>query len=204
MKVSFVAAGVAATALLAGVAGCGDNKSSSPSSSSSSSAASSSSKSTSSSSSAQPADYTKLLIPATDINVPGDTFTMQEPQVNPSGKPGVAAGYANQAGTRELGITILMVPSESDASGTMEATKTAAEQAITGAQSQPADVGSGGATITGTSADGTKAATILVFSEGKAVTTIEFDSAANDPVPPEVVLDVGQKQDAAIKAGLPG
>jgi hypothetical protein len=46
--------------------------------------------------------------------------------------------------------------------------------------------------------------TMLLFTEGKAFTTLEFDSAPSDPVPPEFVTDVGQKQDAAIKSGLPG
>jgi hypothetical protein len=59
-------------------------------------------------------------------------------------------------------------------------------------------------TISGTSPDGTKAVTILLFTEGKTLTTIEFESAADDPVLPDVLVDIGQKQDAAIKAGLPG
>ena len=64
-------------------------------------------------------------------------------------------------------------------------------------------LGTGGTTIAGTSPDGAKAVTILLFTEGRSIVTLEFDSAANDPVPPDFVTDVGQKQDSAIKSGLP-
>ena len=43
-----------------------------------------------------------------------------------------------------------------------------------------------------------------MFTEGKAFVSIDFESPANDPVPQDFVLDVARKQDAAIKAGLPG
>jgi hypothetical protein len=203
MKISVMAVGLAATTIVAGVAvaGCGSNKSSTASSSSSSS--SSSKSATSSAASAQPSDYSSLLIKASDIQAPGDTFTMQQPQLNPNGKPGVAAQFANQDGSRLIGDTILVLPSASDAAGSLDATKTAAGVSVSGGTTQPADVGTGGTMIAGTSPDGSKAVTILLFTEGKSIVTLEFDSAANDPVPPEFVTDVGQKQDAAIKSGLP-
>ena len=40
---------------------------------------------------------------------------------------------------------------------------------------------------------------MLLFTEGKAFTTLEFDSAPDDPVPPDGVIDLGQKQDTAIE-----
>jgi hypothetical protein len=51
--------------------------------------------------------------------------------------------------------------------------------------------------------DNSKAVTALMFTEGTAFTTIEFDSAPDGPVPPDVVTDIGQKQDDAIKKVLP-
>jgi hypothetical protein len=199
MKTSVIVVGMAATALVVGVAGCGNKTSST-----SSSPASSSSKSaTSSTTAAKPADYSNLLIKASDI--PGDQFTMsQPPQLNPNGKDGVAASFTNPAGTREIGDTILVLPSASDAAGALDATKTAAGLSVSGATPQPADVGTGGTMLAGTSPDGSKAVTILLFSEGRAVVTLEFDSAPDDPVPPDGAIEIGQKQDAAIKAGLPG
>jgi hypothetical protein len=46
--------------------------------------------------------------------------------------------------------------------------------------------------------------TVLLFTEGKAFVNLEFDGAPNDPVPPQFVTDVGQRQDTAIKNGLHG
>ena len=42
-----------------------------------------------------------------------------------------------------------------------------------------------------------------MFTEGKTFTVLEFESPPNDPVQPDFVLDLGRKQDAAIKSGLP-
>jgi hypothetical protein len=202
MKISVMAAGLAATTMVVGVAigGCSSNKSSTASSSSSSSSASSSTSATSSSA-AQPTDYSALLIQASDI--PGDAFTMQPPQLNPGGNPGVAATFANQGNTRQIGDTIMVLPNASDAASTLQANITAAGPTVSGGTPQPADVGTGGTMLTGTSPDGAKAITILMFSEGKGVVTLEFDGAANDPVPPDGALDIARKQDAAIKNGLP-
>jgi len=69
---------------------------------------------------------------------------------------------------------------------------------------QPVDVGSNGTMISGTAPDNSQAVTVLLFTEGKALVNLEFDSAANDPIDPGVATDIGRKQDVAIKNGLPG
>ena len=46
--------------------------------------------------------------------------------------------------------------------------------------------------------------TVLLFTEGRAFVNLEFESPLNDPLPPQFVTDVGQKQDTAIKNGLHG
>ena len=198
MKISVMAAGLAAATMVVGVAvgGCSSNKSSTASSSSSSS-----SSAPSSSAAAQPTDYTTLLIKTSDI--PGDSWTMQQPQLNPGGKLGVAATFANPGDTREIGDTIMVLPNVTDAASALQAAITAAGPTVNGAAPQPADVGTGGTMLTGTSPDGAKAITIVMFSEGKGVVTLEFDSAANDPVPLDGALDIARKQDAAVKNGLP-
>jgi hypothetical protein len=200
MKITVMVAGLAATTMVVGVAvgGCGSNKSSTASSSS---APSSSTSTTPSSAAAQPTDYSTLLINVSDI--PGDAFTMQPPQLNPGGKPGVTALFENAADTNEIGDTIYVLANASDATALLQANITAAGPTVSGGTPQPADVGTGGTLLTGTSPDGAKAITTLMFSEGKAAVTIEFDSAANDPVPPENALDIARKQDAAVKNGLP-
>jgi hypothetical protein len=205
MKIPVIAvAGVAAAAVVIGTSAVGCGKNTSTSTTSSSSTTSATTTKASSSPTAQAGDYTGLLIKGTDINVPGDTFTAQAPVLNPMGKQGVAVTFANQTDTRELGDTILIMPDAAAAAAALDAGTASVNNAVTGGNLEPAAVGAGGRIIAGTTPDGSKAATLLQFTEGKAFVTLEFDSAPNDPVPPEIVTDVGQKQDAAIKAGLPG
>ena len=97
----------------------------------------------------------------------------------------------------------MILPDASAASTALDGALPALGNNVTGAP-QSASVGSNGVIASGPSPDGSKFVAVLLFTEGKAFTTIEFDSAADDPVPPEVVTDVGQKQDDAIKKGLPG
>jgi hypothetical protein len=206
MKIPMIAvAGLSATTMVVGVSvvGCGSNKSSTTSSSGSATSSASNS-ATSSSSSAQSADYTGLLIKASDITLPGDTFTAQPPIQNPNGQPGVAEIFGNQNDTREIGDDILILPDPDQAVSALDEEKAALGNMVTGGTPAPAAVGAGGTMVSGTSPDGSKAVTVLLFTEGKAFTNLEFDSPPNDPVPPQFVTDVGQKQDTAIKNGLHG
>jgi hypothetical protein len=214
-KVSVAAAGLAATTLVIGVAvaGCGGDKSSGPSSSSksstsTSSAASSSSAAPTSSGAAQPSDYSNLLIKAADIVVPGDSFNPPKTRQLVDPAPGIEGVYTNQAGSRSVTDSLLVYPDPAAADKDRDSlTKSYIDPqngAIKGATPSPVDVGIGGVVISGPSADGAKAKTSVIFSEGKVFALIEFESAPNDPVPADIVLDVARKQDAAIKAGLPG
>jgi hypothetical protein len=206
MKIPMIAlAGLAATAMVVGVSvvGCGSNKSSTTSSSGSATASGGNS-STSSASSAATGDYTALLVKPSDIILPGDTFTAQPPIQNPNGQPGVAQLFSNQNDTRHIGDTILILPDADQAVSELDQEKAAVGNMVTGGTPAPAAVGTGGTMVSGTSPDGSKAVTVLLFTEGKAFTNLEFDSAPNDPVPPQFVADVGQKQDTAIKNGLHG
>jgi hypothetical protein len=205
MKIPMIAlAGLAATSMVVGVSvvGCASNKSSTTSSSGSATSAGSNS-ATSSSSSAATADYTALLIRASDITLPGDTFTGQPPIQNPNGQPGVAQMFSNQHDTRHLGVTILILPDADQAVSELDQEKAALGDMIKGGTPAPAAAGTGGTMVSGTAPDGSKAVTVLLFTEGKAFANLEFDSPPNDPVPPQFVTDVGNKQDAAIKNGLP-
>jgi hypothetical protein len=206
MKIPMIAlAGLAATSMVVGVSvvGCAGNKSSTTSSSGSATSAGSNS-ATSSSSSAAAADYTGLMIKASDITLPGDTFTGQPPIQNPNGQPGVAQIFSNQNDTRHVGDTILILPDPDQAVSELDLEKAALGDLVKGGNPAPAAVGTGGTMVSGTAPDGSKAVTVLLFTEGKAFTNLEFDSPPNDPVPPQFVTDVGQKQDTAIKNGLHG
>ncbi|HTY33485.1 hypothetical protein [Mycobacterium sp.] len=187
------------------VSGCGtDEKTSTPSSPTSSSGAPTSSSAAgtvTAPSPGQPTDYSSLLIKPSDIG--GDFKTPQPPVLNPNNAPGVAQLFANPDNSRRIGDTILIVADPAVAKAGIENTKTNYVGKVSGTW-QPVDVGSNGFMISGNSPDNSQAVTVLLFSEGKAVVNIEFDSAPNDPIDPGIATDVGRKQDAAIKSGLPG
>jgi hypothetical protein len=206
MKSPIVAlAGLAATSMVVGVSvvGCGGNKSSTTSSSGSATA-SASNTATSSASSAAAADYTALLIKASDITLPGDTFTAEPPIQNPNGQPGVAQIFSNQNDTRHVGDTILILPDADQAVSELDEERAALGDSVKGGTPAPAAVGTAGTMVSGAAPDGSKAVTMLLFTEGKAFVNLEFDSAPDSPLPSQFVTDVGQKQDTAIKNGLHG
>jgi hypothetical protein len=210
IRVSVLAAGLAATTLVVGVAvtGCGSNKSSSPSSSTTSSTSTSAASSsaapppTSSGAAAQPSDYSNLLIKPSDIVVPGDTFTLTQTLavLNPAGAEGV---FTNQGGSRKLDDTIYVYPDAGAASQALDQSAKAIQEMSVKAPPTPVDVGTGGQMAVGPSPDGSKAKGIVMFTEGKVFTVLEFESPPNDPLQPDFVSDLGRKQDAAIKSGLP-
>jgi hypothetical protein len=210
MKTPVIAVlGVAAATVVMGVtvAGCGsksDKTTTTSSSSGSSSSTSAASTSQSTSAHAAPADYTNLLIQASDVSIPNDTFTAAAPTQNPNGKPGVATVFSNQTDTREIGDTILILPDAASAASALDGSKASLGSSVTGGEPQPAAVGTGGTIVSGTSPDGSKSVTVVLFTEGKAFVTLEFDGKPDDPVPPDFATSIGEKQDSAIKAGLPG
>jgi hypothetical protein len=195
-----VAGWVVATLVVGAVCtGCGNgNKTSSTSSSS---AFSSSAGSGTAVPTAQPTDYSALLIKASDIG--GDLKAPQPPVLNPNGAAGVAQLFANPDNSRRIGDTILIVADPSAAAAGLDSTKTNYVSKVSGAW-QPIDVGSNGSIVSGTSPDNSQAITVLLFTEGKALVNLEFDSAPNDPIDADVAKDIGRKQDVAIKKGLPG
>lgn len=144
-------------------------------------------------------DYTNLVIKASDI---GADFTASDPVQNPNGAPGVSQLFTNADNSRRIGDMIMLVNEAKTAMTGLENTKNNYGSKVTGTW-QPVDVGTGGAVISGPAPDNSQAVTVLLFTEGKALVSMEFDSAPNDLTDPEFVKDIGRKQDAAIKAGLP-
>jgi hypothetical protein len=202
-----MAVGLAVSALVVGVAGCGSDKPSSPprqtpSATSTPAAPSPAASPTSSTGAAQPSDYSNLLIKATDIVVPGDTFTLTQtlPVPNPAGTEGV---FMNQAASRKVDDTIYVYPDAGAAAQALDQSAKGIQELSVKAAPMPADVGTGGQMAVGPSPDGSKSKAIVMFTEGKAFTVLEFESAPNDPLQPDFVLDLAKKQDAAIKSGLP-
>jgi hypothetical protein len=197
--------GLAAVAMLAvSVAGCGSKTTSSTSTSgSATSATSSRSSAPTSSAPAQPSDYTGLLIPATDINAP-EQFTASPPIKNPNGQPGVATTFSTQDGSHVIRDTIQVLADPAAATNALNSAKAGQGNTIKDPQTDSSNVGAGGTTLSGNSPDGSKGVTILLFTEGRALVTLEFEGPPGMLPPPDFVLDTGQKQDAAVKKGLGG
>jgi hypothetical protein len=193
-----MAAGAAAATLAVSAVGCGGNTST-PATSGSPAPTSTGHGSTS----AQPTDYTGLLIQASDINAP-ESFTGSPPTNNPNGQPGVTTTFTTQDGGHVIKDTIQVLADPAAATGALNAAKTGQGNAIKDPQTAGADVGTGGTTLLGNSPDRSKGVTILLFTEGRALVTLEFDGPPESLAPPEFVTDVGNKQDAAVKKGLGG
>jgi hypothetical protein len=185
--------------VVATMTGCGSG-SKSPAASSAS--ATSSSSSASSSSAAQPTDYTGLLIKETDINAP-EAFTARPPVANPNGQPGVAGSFSNLDSSHVVLDTILVLPDPAAAAKALDAAKAGLGSTVSGTPGS-APIGSGGTTVSGNSPDGSKSVTVLLFTQGRAFATLQFDGPVNAAAPSDFVTDVGQKQVAAIKTGLTG
>jgi hypothetical protein len=214
MRVSqmMLAGALAATVLAAPVAGCSSN--SSPSATKSGSATSATASSgTSSSAAAQPSDYTALLIKATDLDAPMP-FVADPPVTNPNGQPGAAITFRSQPHPEDQnGVTIndvqiidtiQVLPDAAAATSALNSAKTG-QGVVKDPKADPATVGSGGTLLSGNSPDGSKALTVLMFTEGRGFVTLQFVGGSDSPPPPpDFVTDVGQKQDAAVKTGLGG
>ncbi len=196
MKVpAFAAAGLGtAFAVGIGLAGCsGDKSTALPPSTASPSA-----------------DYGALLIKASDITQPADFFTNAPPTgftagaptTNPNGKPGVAGVFKSQDGSRQISDTVLILADEAAAKSALDAAVAGVGRSVSFPTPQSFSVGDNGTLFSGPSPDQSKSVTVVMFTQGKAFITLEFDGAPNDPVATDFANDVGQKQDAAIKAGL--
>jgi hypothetical protein len=194
-------AGALALVALTGVA-CSSGSSTTSSSASSASSSSSSSSAVTTSASAAKVDYTTLPIRAEDIVIPGETFTASAPQLNPGGADGIAVAFNNATASRSIGDSIVILPDADAAKKSLDGAVAALDQSITDPSPQPAEVGSNGMMATGVSPDGTKAVTVVTFTEGAAFVLMEFDSAAGDPVPPDFAISLAQKQDANVKGAL--
>jgi hypothetical protein len=195
---------VAAATILVGmlVPAC-SSKSKTASPSGSAGAATSTGSSTSVS--AAPIDYTTLLIQGDDItSTPPNVFTAAEPPTqNPNGMPGAAVLFKNQDDSDRIGDTVLVLPDAGGATNAMSGSVASLGNTVTGGNPQPLAVGNGGTMVSGTSPDDSKAVTVVLFTEGKASVTLEFDGAPGDVVPPDFALGVAAQQDVAIKNKLP-
>ena len=150
----------------------------------------------------QQTDFSVLLVNPADI---GSDFTAPQPPVlNPGNGLGVAQLFVSTDRSRRVGDIILILADPAAAETGADSIKKNYVGKVSGTW-QPVDVGPGGAILSGISgtADNAKAVTVLVFTEGRALVNMEFDSPPNAPMGPDAVVEVGRKQDSAIKNALP-
>ncbi|BBX34215.1 hypothetical protein MMAG44476_13251 [Mycolicibacterium mageritense DSM 44476 = CIP 104973] len=158
--------------------------------------------STSASAAPQKADYNRLLLRASDVSIPPDTYTAQSSKTDPNGIPGASALFVNQDDTRAIADTVVIYPDAATATATLRQAAGAVSTIVTGGTPQPFPVGTDGTVISGTSPDGAKAVTLLMFTEGRALVRLEFDSAPGDVTSPQVVTAVGRMQEIALRIGF--
>lgn len=151
---------------------------------------------------AQSADYTALLIKDTDIVAP-EVFTARPPTPNPNGRPGIATSFSNPDASHVIVDTIAVLPNPAGAAAALADAKADLSKTVTG-KPEPSPVGTGGTTVTGNAPDNSKSVTMLLFTEGRTLVTLQFDGPVDAAPPADFITDVGQKQVAAIKTGLPG
>ena len=140
-------------------------------------------------------DYTNLLI---DPNIVIDTlaYTASAPAPNPGGLPGATVIFNHRDG-RTITDSVWMLADPAAAVAAVAQAQSAVT--IANPKTEPVDVGTGGQLISGTSPDGSKSRSLLSFTQGSAASTIEFNGPADDVVPTDLVVQLGQAQDALIK-----
>jgi len=209
-RVSATGLTIAALAIGATLTGC--SKSEEPASETSSSASSTSAEASPSETSAEettaeetsapaePSEYGSLLLPpaemGSNIQTPGGI------QLNPGGNPGAAQVYQSADSDQRIIDTILVFPDIAAAASNLESNTATMSEVVTGAP-EPVEVGDKGVIAAGTSPDGTREVTVILFSSGKALVSLNFESAPGDPVPVDIATEIANKQAAAIEAGLP-
>lgn len=126
------------------------------------------------------------------------------PTDNPNGQPGVSTTFKDEDGSHAIKITIGIYDDPGAATNALNAAKGQQGAVVKDPSTQPSNIGSGGTMLMGNAPDRSKGVVVLLFTEGKALATLEFDGPTDTLAPPEFANDVGQKQDAAIKKGLGG
>jgi hypothetical protein len=202
--------GVALTAALTAATACSFTEKSSTSSSSSkasSSPSTTSSSSAASTTSSAPTsgvaplgDYTYLLLQTSDFDPPATTAG--PPMQNPGGVAGAAVSFGNSDRSRTIDDLVVVFTDPTVAAQQAQDHAQSFSKYVTGAP-QAFEVGTNGLIAVGQSPDNSKAVTYVTFAEGRVGVDLEFDSAPNDPVPPDVVLEIARKQDAIVKNKLP-
>lgn len=146
-------------------------------------------------------DYASLLIKAEDVDLPGDGFIAGVPQFAHD-PDGVAVAFDNADHSRTLGDSIVIMPDAAAAKVALDGGVRAFGKSITAPSPRPAPVGSNGVVDSGVSPDGSKAVTIVAFTQGSAYAVMQIDSTVGNPVSEDFLTALAQKQAAVIAKAL--
>ncbi|KUI06162.1 hypothetical protein AU188_01885 [Mycobacterium sp. IS-3022] len=148
-------------------------------------------------------DYSGLLLRPEDLSDAEDTFAVRSTTPGgPDGLPGASALFVNQDDTRAISDAIVIYPDAATATTTLREALPTIGTVVAGATPRPVPVGTDGTMAVGMSPDGTKAATLLLFTQGSALVRLEFESAPGDATTDEFVINIGKMQQIALRTGL--
>lgn len=147
-------------------------------------------------------DYRRLLLTAAELSDAEDTFQQRSQESQPNGLPGASAFYVNDKDTRAVSDTFLVYQDAATATATLHQAAGTMTTLVEGGTPTPIPVGTDGVMISGTYPDQDKDVTLMLFTEGKALVRMEFQSAKGDPTTAKFVTSVGKMQQIALRVGL--
>ncbi|MGB3486299.1 MAG: hypothetical protein WBB07_29270 [Mycobacterium sp.] len=150
----------------------------------------------------QPVDYGALLLSASDISDQEDTFAQRSSTPDANGQPGASAFFVNAEDTRAITDTIVGYPTAAEATEALKLVLADPTKVVVGGSTRPMAVGTDGTVIKGTSPDGEKAVTLLVFTQDRALVRLKFESATGDATSDSFVTSIGKMQQIALRTGL--
>ncbi|MCV7134960.1 hypothetical protein H7J06_18430 [Mycobacterium hodleri] len=159
---------------------------------------------TTTTSTAKPYDYRNLLLQPQDMVLPNAGYSVPRPAtLNPSGIPGAEVMLTSNDGTNAVGTTIVLLDEASAAPVELPKAIANLKTVSSSVPPVPVPVGDAGVAVSGVTPDGTKSATALVFRQDRAIVRIDFYTTLGAVTPLDTVIDIGQKQTVALRAGLP-
>lgn len=153
---------------------------------------------------AKPYDYRHLLLQPQDMVLPNAGYSVPQPAtLNPSGIPGAEVMLTSNDGTNAVGTTIVLLDEASAAPVELPKAIANLKTVKSSEPPVPVPVGDAGVAVSGVTPDGTKSATALLFRQDRALVRIDFYTTLGAATPLDTVIDIGQKQTVALRAGLP-
>ncbi|MGW0159700.1 hypothetical protein ACWDUN_10305 [Mycobacterium sp. NPDC003323] len=146
-------------------------------------------------------DYTRLLLTAADLSDAEDTFTERHKESSPGGLPGASAFFVNAQDTRAISSTILVYDNPGTAATALKQAQGTLDTRVTGTP-VPAGIGADSVMVRGSDPNEAKDITVLMFTQGRALVRLEFQSAGGDATTDGFVTNIGKMQQIALRAGL--